>query len=318
MLPARLYPSLSKLRAADASARLGSFTLASEELNISQSAVSQAVRQLEAQLGITLFERALGGMRLTDQGLRYLDAVRPALEIITSAGAAIAGPGGRRITLGCVRSLLHNWLLARLPSFAETQNAFELKVIGLGRELEEAQACDLAIILTEVGNQPNTAVQVAREILVPVCLPSIWNSLGQALEKAERPLPLLLGSGWNAWSRAAGLAETLKPAGILFRDTSAALEAARAGQGIVLAPEIICRDDLANGSLVKVSEVSADRGRAYWLVSKGHELPFASLFRQWLEPLVVESGTAALGSNRREADVRLSEAVRPHSTHRGV
>jgi len=60
MLRARFYPPLSALRAADAAVRLGSFSAAAAELNITQSAVSQAVRQLEAQLGISVFERVPG------------------------------------------------------------------------------------------------------------------------------------------------------------------------------------------------------------------------------------------------------------------
>ncbi|HEY0627635.1 MAG TPA: LysR family transcriptional regulator [Allosphingosinicella sp.] len=291
MLPARLYPSLSMLRAADASARLGGFTAAAEELNISQSAVSQAVRQLEAQLGITLFERTSGGIRPTGQGRRYLEAIRPALDIIAAAGESISEPRQRRIVLGCVRSLLHNWLLPRLPGFAETKRTYELSVIGLCRGLEEARNCDVALILAERGDQPEAAVEVAREVLVPVCLPLIASSLGGDLEEASSRLPPLLGSGWDAWSRAAGLADPLKPAGIRFRDTSASLEAARAGQGIVLAPEIICRDDLAHGRLAKVSAVSAERGRAYWLVGKGDALPLVSAFREWLQPLVEDVGS---------------------------
>lgn len=284
MLRARFYPPLSALRAADAAVRLGSFSAAAAELNITQSAVSQAVRQLEAQLGIVMFDRVPGGIRATEQGSRYIETVRPALRMIEEAGGAVAGRVVQRVVLGCVRSVLHNWLLPRLRSFEAAETDYDLNVIGIGRDLAEARACDLAIVISDCLHPPASATMIARETLVPVATPEVAHRLGGALEAAVDlgSMPCI-GSGWDSWSRAAGLRKAIEPSGIRFRDASVSLEAARGGQGIALVSELVCRDDLAAGELVKVSEIEGDRGRGYWLVARDADAPVAAAFRSWLE-----------------------------------
>jgi LysR family glycine cleavage system transcriptional activator len=283
MLPARFYPPLSALRAADSAARLGSFSAAAAELNITQSAVSQAVRQLEAQLGIRIFERIPGGIKATEQGLRYIDNIRPALEMIAEAGSSLAGQTAQMMVLGCVRSLLHNWLLPRLPSFEAVQTGYDLNVVGLGRDPSEARSCDLAIVISELQHAPANWELIARETLVPVATPASADRLGAALDEAGGPLSIpCIGSGWDSWSRAAGLPRVIVPSGIRFRDASASLEAARGGLGIALVSELVCRDDLATGALVKLSTVEGDRDRGYWLVAKDANAPVAIALRDWL------------------------------------
>ena len=69
-LPERM-PPLNWLRSFEASARLGSYTAAAKELNITQSAVSQQIRLLESYLHEALFFREGRRMRLTEAGINY-------------------------------------------------------------------------------------------------------------------------------------------------------------------------------------------------------------------------------------------------------
>lgn len=69
----RRLPSLNGLRAFEAAARHGSFVGASQELNVTQAAISRMVRLLEARLGIELFERLPNGLVLTAQA----EALKP-------------------------------------------------------------------------------------------------------------------------------------------------------------------------------------------------------------------------------------------------
>jgi DNA-binding transcriptional LysR family regulator len=66
--PNAFFPSLTQLRAFTEAARLGSISRASEELLRSQSAVTQAVQNLESELGVTLFTRTNTGSYLTEMG----------------------------------------------------------------------------------------------------------------------------------------------------------------------------------------------------------------------------------------------------------
>ena len=74
-------------------ARCGSLTKAAEELYISQPAVSQAVKQLENQLGGKLFIRTHRGMELSEPGGRQMfEAVEQALRILDGAEARTPWP----------------------------------------------------------------------------------------------------------------------------------------------------------------------------------------------------------------------------------
>ena len=67
-------------------AKRGSLTKAAEELYISQPAVSQSIRQLENQLGVSLFNRTHRGMELSDQGGKMIfSKVEQALKLFTEA-----------------------------------------------------------------------------------------------------------------------------------------------------------------------------------------------------------------------------------------
>src|ERR1044072_2380901 len=81
----RKLPSLNGLRAFEVAARHLNFRLAAEELGVTQGAVAQQVRGLEAQLGIALLEGLPRTLALTSEGRRYIADIRRAFEIIARA-----------------------------------------------------------------------------------------------------------------------------------------------------------------------------------------------------------------------------------------
>lgn len=91
-------PSLHELHAFAATARLGSFSRAADELCVTQGAVSRAVARLEDHLGLVLLERKGRHSELTKAGREYLESVQPALATLESASAALIarGAGGQR------------------------------------------------------------------------------------------------------------------------------------------------------------------------------------------------------------------------------
>lgn len=110
-------PKLNALRMFDAAARHGSFRTAAEELHLTQGAVAQQVRGLEADLGVALFERKARGLSPTAEGARYHDAVRRALGIIDRATQALR-PADTAVRLSVPPSFASKWLVPRLAGFA--------------------------------------------------------------------------------------------------------------------------------------------------------------------------------------------------------
>ena len=77
-------PSIDGLRAFEASARLGSFERAADELSIGASAVAKRIASVEGLLGTALFQRQIKPLQLTPSGREYLEQVRGALQLLTA------------------------------------------------------------------------------------------------------------------------------------------------------------------------------------------------------------------------------------------
>ena len=84
-MPHNALPPLTWLRSFEAAARHLNFTAAADELNLTQSAISQQVRSLEVRLGLKLFERKARGLLLTDEGRKRLPRTISGLEILSDA-----------------------------------------------------------------------------------------------------------------------------------------------------------------------------------------------------------------------------------------
>jgi LysR family glycine cleavage system transcriptional activator len=112
----RRLPALNALRAFEVAARHLNFRLAAEELGVTQGAVAQHVRALEAQLGLQLFDRNPRSLSLTPAGRGYVGHIRRAFEIISDATARLR-PEPRHLTISVTPTFATRWLLPRLPAF---------------------------------------------------------------------------------------------------------------------------------------------------------------------------------------------------------
>src|SRR6478736_4732972 len=118
-LPRKLMPDLTTLQSFESAARHGSFTRAAVELNLTQSAISRQIKELEGQLGVLLFERVRQRAILSDAGKRLLPEARRLLHhteemmIRAASGAdAIA-----TLSVATLPTFGSRWLTPRLPDF---------------------------------------------------------------------------------------------------------------------------------------------------------------------------------------------------------
>ena len=112
-------PNLSALQAFEASARLGSFSRAAEELSLTHSAVYRQVASLESRLGVQLFTRVRRRIVLTDHGAEYAGRIRHHLDQIEkdTFGLVSRTGMGRSIHIAVVPTLATTWLIPRLADF---------------------------------------------------------------------------------------------------------------------------------------------------------------------------------------------------------
>ena len=108
----RALPSLTALRAFEATARLRSAKLAAGELSVTPTAISHQIRALEEQLGTPLFVRSVRQLRLTPMGQQLLDDLQPAFDAMARAvdrvRRAAQPPIVTLSTTLCARSAIHS------------------------------------------------------------------------------------------------------------------------------------------------------------------------------------------------------------------
>ncbi|RUW17807.1 LysR family transcriptional regulator, partial [Mesorhizobium sp. M1E.F.Ca.ET.041.01.1.1] len=122
-------PPLNALKAFEAAARLASLTNAGREINVTHSAVSQQVRQLEECLGRPLFRRVGRGVVLTPAGEEFYEAVSTALRMISVSTRRLKHrPGSSPLSVGCIASIATRWLVPAVQDFLRKHPNIDMRV----------------------------------------------------------------------------------------------------------------------------------------------------------------------------------------------
>jgi LysR family transcriptional regulator, glycine cleavage system transcriptional activator len=301
-------PSLSAARAFQAAARSLNFTRAAEELGHSQGAISHQVRELEARLGVRLFERGARGLALTEAGSRYLPFVQDALDRLRAGEELIRGTGRATVlTVSVSPNFASKWLVPRLGSFSESHPDLDLRIsasmqhIDFGRE-----DIDLAVRHGD-GNWPDLHVtRLCAEQLFPVCSPSLLQSSPAIRAPNDLARHVLIHdrgrSRWRDWLKTFGVENAAIERGPVFDQTSLAIDAAVSGQGVALARTALAALDLIAGRLVRPLPQAVPAEFAYWIVCRKTVTDAAKIrrFRSWLNAQA-ENDSAALAQGRTRA-----------------
>ncbi len=252
----RRLPPLNALRAFEAAARTLNFRLAAEELAVTQGAVAQHVRALEADLGVKLFERLPRSLALTAQGRAYAAHLRRAFELVTEATAALR-PEPSRLTISVTPTFAAKWLIPRLPQFTAAHPDIELRVLAT-ESLSNFQSdgVDIAVRQARPPFGPGVSAELLFEQeMVAVCNPMLRSKPGEPLAPAELDRFVLLHDAHDAWPEFIEKALQRKPPaaskGVRFNQTSLAIDAAAAGQGLAVASRFLVEQDLQAGRLVQ-------------------------------------------------------------------
>ncbi len=279
-------PSLTSLRAFDAAARLGGFSAASRELNVTHAAVAQQVRGLEAALGVSLLERSGRGLALTLEGERLSAALTASFEGIAAAVAEVrAGEDGRPLRVTLTPAFASQWLVPRLGRFWARHPEVPISLHPDRQVVDLTRArMDLAIRLGE-GQWPG----VESELLVPaaytvVAAPTLLDGQTRLTPAEMANLPWIFEEGSyeeRAWLRRIGLDPDRLRATTMPTE-ELALSAARSGYGLYVELLALLGDDLASGRLRSVY-AATDPRFGFWLVRRpGPVRPALRHFMRWL------------------------------------
>ena len=282
-------PSLRAVRAVEAAARLGSFTEAASEMNVTQGAVSRQIQELERQLAVQLFVRAGPKLSLTETGRIFAESAGQVLEILRDAVAAAQGHHGASfVTLTMLPSVAAKWLAPRLGSFIDAHPNIDLRV-SASRHLVsfEAEEIDAAIRYGKGSWRGLHAELLAEETVFPVYAQDYADKLG-----LTTPADLLratlfhadINEDWAAWFRKAGVSTDPMARGPRLGDDAAILQAAIDGQGVALGRSALVADDLAAGRLIAPFDIELKAAYSYWWVMPEQRAASVGLMavRDWI------------------------------------
>jgi len=259
-------PSLRAIAAFEAAARHESFTKAADELNLTQSAISHAVRSLEMRLGVDLFERFGRTVTLTEPGRAFVSRLRLSLNLISEAFETPSRPGRARLVVAATATIAERILATRLPGFLadHPDRELELRTVAGASEVNTGEA-DVAILYGAGACAGLTQRRLSGEALFPVAAPAA--DLPRRPEDLMRaPLIHQPEHPWRLWLEQVGLSD-LPTAPTLSADSPlAALELARSGAGVCLARGLLAREDLRAGRLVRLFDAEASLREDYTAV----------------------------------------------------
>ncbi len=288
----RFSPPLHLLRAFSTVRRAGGVSRAAEALQLTQSAVSKQVRELEDWVGVPLFERTRNRLALTPAGERYEEAVREVLARIEAATLElVASDGGvGSLRLSSLPTFAAKWLIPRLPQFQQRHPEVTLHFVPYvqGYEIDQP-GLDCSILFGD-GRWPGASAHYLAGNDVALIAPRTKVADWPIAAPADLRDHTLLRHGtvpqaWARWGEKHGVDSGRWPTGPQFDQFQTLIRAVMAGMGLGLVPRCLVQDEIAAGL---VREPLADGGYrselGYWLCypeARSRLQPLVC-FRDWL------------------------------------
>jgi len=288
----RKLPPLNSLKAFEAAARSNSFTIAADELLVSQGAISKQIKNLESYLGIPLFKREHQKILLTNKAKLYLPAIRAALEMIENSTDEIISSSIQQntIRINVLPSLSSKWLIPKLIEFNNLYPSIKAVIeIGDGPIDFIKNEADLYIRTSDNPDWHDVYVQkLMDENLIAVASPKL---------KIKNPKSLLVQvllqhtsrpDMWNDYLRAIGFQNFQIEHSIGFQHFFMLIRAVLDGMGVALIPRTLIEDELQSGSLEQVITAEYENQFSYYILCKNIKIEQSNVikFKDWLLDLV--------------------------------
>lgn len=290
-------PSLAALRAFEAAARLGGYSAAAAELNVTQAAVGQQVRRLEAELGRRLMRPQGRGVALTEDGAALARGLAEGFGAIRAALAAFAEEDATRpLRVSMTPYFATQFLMPRLVAFRREAPDVALALDPSAALVDLAAGeADLAIRYG-AGSWPGVEARMLLATpVVAVAAPGLWREARSPRAEELAALPWLNESGTDeveSWLRAQGV-DLAKMGAVTYLPGSLAVSALLDGQGVAMAARALVQADLDAGRLRVLFEDGAKPGKrapedrrgdiGYHLLQRPGPLrPPAARFAKWL------------------------------------
>lgn len=282
------------LRTLEAVVRLRGFGRAADELNVTQSAVSQHIRHLEDWLGQRLLIRRGRQTLPTDAGERLARATREGFGMVEGICEELRGtskPQNTGILVGSPPGFAFLWLLPRLLNFDDSNPdvSISLSTDPQSRDPDLSEA-DVYICYSAGGFPGMHAEQLMNEAMSPVCAPKLAEKLHDVGDLAGHTIlrdnleSADMASNWEFWSKECDIALPRFDRTRTYGQANLVVQAAAQGLGVAMGRGPLVADAVAAGTLVYPYPHVAQSQFSYWFVCAHETLASKPVqaFRRWL------------------------------------
>jgi len=288
----RRIPNFVLLRAFEAAARLESFTLAAKELNLTQSAISHQVKELEDFFGKKLFTRLNRRVEPNLEGRRLMENLSRVFDVIEASCNEVAlGPEAQVLALHCAPTFANNWLGPRLPDFISQHPNITIRMTtdAESADLLQVKEIDFGI---SYGTPPKRTGIISKalgeERITPMCSPKLINKRKSIRDQLPN-LPLIDSKlsriMWPNWFNLNGLRLPNTPRSSFDR-AALVIAAAVDGLGVALESTRLAEKELASGKLIDLAKkdflpIKQETHFAYYRTNE-QQLEKVKAFKSWL------------------------------------
>lgn len=279
----------------EAAARLGSFTLAGEEIGLTQSAVSRQIKDLEAVLGTALFIRGHKAITLSNHGAKLYRAYSFSAKHLMDSIEDITQEHSRSQVV--LSTSTANAAFMLLPRVAQVRSCFDnsdiFVVTNDPQGIDPSDNIDISFVFGKPDFSGMDSMALFTDALTPVCTPKFLEEHGPLASVNELMHCELIHMeaqhsswiGWRRWLRSFSIELPIRSSRMNFNSYYNVIQACLAGQGVALGWCRVLRDHFADGSLVAPLTDRVETVDYYHLAWPKHKARNwdVSLFSHWLK-----------------------------------
>lgn len=283
---------LKSLYAFVAVAETGSMTEAANQLNVSHSAISQSIKNLEKQLGQTIFSRIGRCVKLNNAGEKYYQKVAPALEQIVDATTEIQKPiNSNRLMLNMANSLAIHWWIPRVLCFQKMAPNLDVRISTLAGSFNmDLEGIDVALIHGSTDGWANYYCdKLSEDELVLVCHPEILKP-ETSLQSLLENFPAIYTTNerrkhdWQVWCAGNNIKTPRKRNSLTFAASIQSIQAAQRKLGVFVTHRQFVKDDIEQGLLAEFATPVFNPHQSFFFACQPEKLKLDSVqtLRAWL------------------------------------
>ena len=278
--------SLNSVRVFVEVAKSQSISTAASNLNVTPSAVSHQVKNLEKSIGVALFTRNHNAIKLTHSGAMLFTRASSAINIIEQSIEKLTRDESE-ISLKVAMSFAVRWLIPALEEFKRLHPLAKIRVETFHHpDIVHNDDVDLLIVYRRIMDHSNQGIAIVEDFSRPVISPKLLAQCGYERKDDISLIPALICTkdnwDWQYWQQQMGIESGTLNFAHRFDTDDAAIHAAVAGLGMVLATPLATRAELKAGSLVELPFYKPLLTGAFCIIPGPRNTKLIDEFKHWL------------------------------------